>query len=579
MKRITAWLLTCLLLMSMVPAHALTSEEALEKVSSYLTEVYSYTAEEAEKFEAFVELKQDGWLISYWHKDHPGWIYTAVYDSDKDKVTNALTPFYMKDQHPDYPGEGTVREGLNRARKYGWFSIWEPHMRQALQQFMAEWGIKPTAKLNEGLSTGEITAGNALHEYFVSCYGDEMNWTPALKQWHDAELEAFGLTITPEEEMEITEGVFTYQGMTLTGQKTNATRFIGEVPQELETVFSHPQLIGWNCLCGAMVQNESNEYGHGLAVFEKDGQRLLVVLRHQVDLEWELSPVSKQALHTDKEMYILPDASTQREFTIVYRNSDTETERFEVLVSYMNDTRMDVDINRYIRMDEATGNGIAMTFGTNVKAIAYESHKKAGEEVRINAVKSMMSMVEISEFPTTLDALKNAEEDLIPEGYALCRGVHLRKKTSSRSTDLGEYNSGVLVKVLGTETGDPDPWYHVQVGVAEGYMSSRYVDEAASENTAYVLARPLPVAQAQKEIKLKKGMSRLSRTIQTVPEGTLMHVLADCDGGWLHVSIPQGELNWTMDVNGIDGYLKEDDVRLGGTPLTLEWMEETSLQE
>jgi len=50
-------------------------------------------------------------------------------------------------------------------------------------------------------------------------------------------------------------------------------------------------------------------------------------------------------------------------------------------------------------------------------------------------------------------------------------------------------------------------------------------------------------------------------------------VLANCDNGWLHVCIPAGEMQWTMDLNGVDGYIKEDDVRLGGTPLTLEWME------
>lgn len=575
MKRIMAWLLVCLLMTGMAPAHALTNEEALNKVSGYLTEVYSYTQEEAEKFQAYAEFKQDGWLISYWHQDHPGWIYTAVYDDDADRVSNAITPFYMMDQHPDYPGEGTVREGLNRARKYGWFSIWEPHMQQELQHFMAEWGIKPTARLKEGLSTGKIAPGNALHEYFVSCYGDEMNWMPSLQQWHDAELEAFGLTVTPEAEAEIdmTEGVFTYQGLTPSGQKTNAIRFIGEVPRELETVFSHPQLAGWNCLCGATVQNESNDYGHGLAAFEKDGRRLLVALRHQVDQEWELSPVSKQALYTDKEMYILADASSHRDFVIVYRNSDTETERFEVTVAYMSDTRMDASIDRYVRMDEKTGNGIAITFGSAIKAITYENHRQTGEAQDFYFVTSMMSMMDITEFPTTLEELQNTQSAMIPEGYALCRGVHLRKKTSSRSKDLGEYNSGVLVKVLGVEPGSPDPWYHVQVGVAEGYMSSRYVDEGVTENTAYALAHPLPVAQATREIKLKKGMSLFAGTIQTVPEGTQMQVLADCDGGWLHVCIPQGDMQWTLDLNGVDGYIKKDDVRVGGTPLTLEWME------
>ena len=573
MKRCAAWLLACLLVMILIPAYALTNEEALDRVNSYLTEVYSYTVEDAEQFQASVKLQCDGWLISYWPKEQPGWIYTAMYNAETNRISNAVSPFYGKGEYANYPGEGTVREGLNRARKYGWFAIWEPHMQQELQQFMAEWGIKPTASLSEGLSTGKITAGNALHEYFVSCYGDEMFWTPELKQWHDAELEAFGLVISPAEEMEITEGVFSYQGIAYNNQKTRAVRFIGEVPQELETVFSHPQLAGWECLCGATVQNDSNEYGHGLAVFEKDDQRLLVALRHQADLEWEISPVSKQALYTDKEMYILPDASSLRQFVIVYQNSETETERFEVSVAYMSDTRMDAAIDRYIRMDEKTGNGIAFTFGSAIKAACYENHRITSQEQDFYFVTSMMSMTDIMEFPTTLEALQNTQSAMIPEGYALCRGVHLRKSTSSRSKDLGEYNDGVLVKVLGTEQGNPDPWYHVQVGVAEGYMSSVYVDDAATENTAYTLRHPLPVAQAQKEIKLKSSMSLLAGTIQKVPEGTMMHILADCDDGWLHVSIPQSEKQWTMDLNGMDGYVKEDDVLLGGTPLELAWLE------
>lgn len=573
MKRVTLWLLIGLLVMGLSTAHALTDEEALGKISSYLTEVYSYTAEEAEKFQANAELKTDGWFVSFWHQDHPGWIYTAMYDSDRERITNAVSPFYVTDQYDAYPGEGSVREGLNRARKHGWFAIWESHMQQSLQQYMADWGIRPTAALTEGLSTGKITAGNALHEYFVSCYGDELYWTPELKQWHDAELESFGLTVTQEEQEEITQGIVAYQGAASNGQKTNAVRFIGEVPQTLETVFSHPQLTGWTCLCGATVQNESNEYGYGLAVFEKDGQRLLTALVHGVDEDWKLSPVSRQALYTDKEMYILPDATSQRQFSIIYQNSETETECFEVTVASMSDGRLDAFINRYVRMDQQTGNGIAITFGSAAKAIAYQDHRKAGEEQSFSAVSSMMSMTDISTFPTTLEMLKNAESDLIPEGYALCRGVHLRKKTSSRSQDLGEYNSGVLVKVLGTEPGDPWMWYHVQIGQAEGYMASNYVNETATEDMAYVLSRPLPVAQAEKEIKLKKDMSRLSGTVQKVPQGTQMQVLAECDGGWLHVSIPQDAKQWTMDVNGVDGYVRKSDVHLGGTPLMLEWTE------
>ena len=52
----------------------------------------------------------------------------------------------------------------------------------------------------------------------------------------------------------------------------------------------------------------------------------------------------------------------------------------------------------------------------------------------------------------------------------------------------------------------------------------------------------------------------------TLKEGTLVHAVMEHDG-WLHVSIPQSEKQWTMDLNGMDGYVKEDDVLLGGTPL------------
>ena len=569
MKRIAAWLAIGLLMMAMVPAYALTGGEALEKVSGYLTEVYSYTQEEADRFEAYAELKEGNWLITYWPKEHPGWTYTAVYQSDTQKISNALTPFYHNDQHEYYPGEGAVREGLNRARRDGWFLIWEDHMRQALQQYMAEWGITPTQRLSEGLAAGSITPGNALHEYFVSCYGDEMNWSPALKQWHDLELEYYGFVLTENEP--VTEGISTYTDRGYNDLQVEMTRFIGEAPEALKEVFSHPKLEGWTFLCGATAQNAENRFGYGLAVFEKEGVRLLTALRCESDGSgWWMSPVSEHALYTDRKMYIQPEsAAAKNSFTIVYENSPTETERFEVSVGNMADDRLDVFINEYSRMDEATGNGILI--GPGEKAVLYENHRKKSEIEGCAVFSTAMSMMDIDEFPTTLEALEQYQEKLIPEGYALVRGVHLRQKTSSRSKDLGEYNAGVLAKVLGTEPGDPWTWYHVQIGRAEGYMASNYLDPVATGDTALVLNRALPIAQAKKEIKLKKGMSRLSGTVQMVPEGTQMHVLADCDGGWLHVSIPQGDMQWQMDLNGTDGYVKKSDVLLGGTPLVLEW--------
>ena len=416
-----------------------------------------------------------------------------------------------------------------------------------------------------------MTAADALHEFFVSCYGDELDWAPALKQWYDEEMAFYGFTVSPEQPVE--PGVASLTAKAYNNMEVELTRFIDEAPQWLLPVLDRSELEGWTLLCGAAAQNVENRYGYGLAAFEKQGERLLAGLKYDMDAgEWKLSPISLQALYTDREMYILyEDAMNKNRFTIVYQNSATETERFGVTVGGTSGEELDAYLRTYLRMDEATGNGLKLNVDAAVKATVYENHQKISEENGEKTFSAAMSVLDISCFPTTVEDWKSLEQEVIPAGYALVRGVHLRQKTSSRSKDLGNYNGGVLVKVLDTEPGDPWPWYHVQIGRAEGYMASNYVNEAVTEDTGYMMDRGLPLAQAKTDIRLKKNPAWYAGAVQTVPEGTLMHVLAECDGGWLHVSIPQGEIGWQMDVNGTDGYVKQADVRLGGTPLSLEW--------
>jgi len=570
MKRITAWLLACLLIFG-ASAHALSPEEALEKVSGYLTEVYGYTVEEAEAFQAYAETDGEDTSIVYWPAAHPDWMYLADYDAEQDRVFNAISPFYTQNQYENYPGESAVRMGLAKAREEEWFIRWDEQARQALSEYMAQNGIVPTARLTEGLSLGSIPAGDALHEYFVSCYGDENLWNYALNSWYTEEMESYALSYTGAPAVE--KGVTVWQAQPRSGQTLEMTRFIGEIPQQLEKVFAHPKLEGWTCLCGALMEGVENRYAYGLAAFEKGDERLLVTLEREVDsTEWKLFPVSKQALYTDKEMYITPTGKSIRTADIVYQTSATETERFEVrLVSKM-DGMTDAAIERYTRMDEATGNGFRLDLNTGVKVTTFENHRKTGEKQAFAGLTATMSMFDVDAFPTAPEEVEGQKQGMIPEGYSLVRGVHLRQKTSSRSKDLGDYNNGVLVKILGTEAGDPDPWYRVQVGRAEGYMSSNYVDTSPDGTELSAPNVSLPFARAQKEISLKKSPGFWSGTVQKVPQGTLMHVLAECDGGWLHVSLPQGEIGWEMDIGGTDGYIRENDVQIAGTPLMLEWM-------
>ena len=568
MKKIITWLTVCVLLLQMCPALALEDTDVREKVSNYLTEVYGYTAEEAEAFEVRIAQAGGETVVEFYPADHPEWLYTARLDGDTQKLADAATPFYTSGQYHAYPGEGAVRTVLAEAREQGWFAGWDEEARTVLLNTMRFNGISPTSKLCE---MPPEQAAEALHEFFVSCYGGRDSWTWELTKWFEDELASYGLIYTDAPEFE--EGIDVRQVQPSSGQALELTRFAGEVPQELEAVFTHPKLQGWTCLCGALMRGIKNDYGFGLAAFEKDGQRLMVALKREVDSGvWELSPVSQTALYTDKDMYINPTGESVREAEIVYQLSETETERFGVKVVSKADDSMDVHIDTYRRMDEAAGNGLWMDFGSEVKVTVYQEHARTDIQ-RFPGITITASMIDIQDFPTTLEAAEQAQRQSLPEGYALVTGVHLRQRTSSRSKDLGEYNGGVLAKVLGTEPGDPYEWYRVQVGRAEGYMSSIYLDESIDETETYAHNMALPVAKAQKEITLRSRAGWLSTGVWKAPEGTIMHVLAECDGGWLHVSVPRNANSPYMDVDGVDGYIRAKDVKTARTLLELEWAE------
>ncbi|MBR3742601.1 MAG: hypothetical protein IKN04_19470, partial [Clostridia bacterium] len=82
----------------------------------------------------------------------------------------------------------------------------------------------------------------------------------------------------------------------------------------------------------------------------------------------------------------------------------------------------------------------------------------------------------------------------------------------------------------------------------------------------------LPVAEAQKEIPLKKGTGLYGGTVQTLPAGTKKHVVIE-NGDWLYVDVPQGEIGFLMDVDGAFGYVRKSDVAFQPTIPGLDWAE------
>ena len=184
-----------------------------------------------------------------------------------------------------------------------------------------------------------------------------------------------------------------------------------------------------------------------------------------------------------------------------------------------------------------------------------------------------MEYIDAEAFPKTEEACQAAAAitESIPDGYGMTSAVHLRGDTSSRAKDLGMLRLGTLVQVLDTLPGDPYAWYRVRLGDTEGYIASIYVTYPDSVKTSVPTTTPA-VARTKKELALKQDTGMFAKTIETLPEGTLLRVLAET-GNWLIVSVPQAEDDWLMRPDEMIGYVKMSDVVQAGSPIQLDWLQ------
>lgn len=539
-----------------------------------LTEVYGYTVEETTAFH-YETTAEDGRLnVRFWPLNRPEWVYTAAFDANTNKYIEGTSPFTENMRLPDsYPGEAAVREVVRNV-----WEKWEHEYggtkdRNELLKEMHRQGIQPSSAVLEGVITGNRSDGELVLAFFENCYGMQMGWNQAVQDWYEQTLAYTGEKT--EAAPAYAEGIVTY-----TYQPTDkyvpvtVTRFVGEAPDAVQQMLKNPNLAGWQPLCGVLEESPLTETqlrmeDQGMLVFEKDGQRLLVALeRREEQTEWTLHPISLTAIRTGVDMYIEP-GSERRSYSIVYRLSETETERF--LVRTGNRRMENVEgkgcsLLEYSRMDAAKGEGFWLDIHAGEsQAVVYHADGRVQEEEISTPLPHSLEWLDVEAFPTTLTQCWQYEAASLPRNCAVSGGVHLRATKSSRGRDLGMYEDGVLVKILGQEPGEPHPWYRVQVGSREGYMCSIYVHDDAQ---SYANNRP-PVGQTTREVRLKNGPGLLAGTVQKLPAGAKFYVLADC-GSKLHVILTE-DGNAPMPLEGVDGYLSADDVSIALTSLQLSW--------
>ena len=152
------------------------------------------------------------------------------------------------------------------------------------------------------------------------------------------------------------------------------------------------------------------------------------------------------------------------------------------------------------------------------------------------------------------------------EGY-IC-GVNLRGKPTSNSNSLGKYS--VKVQVLGTQNGARAPWVHVRFGDTEGWVSGDYFVDGSNYDIRFFgsFVSCDPFARADEEIAIYTTAGGTEK--MRISAGTMMHVFHQ-DGDWLHVIIPDREINWQTNWNGTYGFVHRDDVTVGQTLADLKW--------
>lgn len=593
-RRLSIWLALCLLcLYGTALGEETTAEYAkargmnIMELTAGLTEIYGYTQEEADQFLCSVTETESTLEYVLYPAEHPNWRYTHVLNRKNGACEDDLSPFSGTNP-PGY--EGWLRAILQRAAEESWFENWKEASMAALYDQMTQWEFRRSARLEAGLGQKNLTAAETVQELFVSTFGDELSWTEPVREWRDEVLAQHGLNRETVSTAPV-QGVQRWQAEGRITGKMTVVEFAGQLPEELQSLYvNEPHLAGWSCLSGAMRLPETAGRS-ALMAFGRGEERLLVMAVEMED-ELHLLPVGEQALLPGRAFSIHYDPQESL-YSIEYPLDENgeETECFRVLPAAVQrsgeERRILCIIKDYRRVNQKTLEGFVLesleyesAAEGNWRATVYRPGKPTESRDFDLNLPHWLDDQSAADLPRSMEECEKLAEagSGIPEGYAVCRGVHLRQKTSSRSKDLGDMKNGTLVRVLETVPGDPWPWARVQVGSLEGYMCNLYVSyEGSTNDTPVSQIVPLPVAETLCETALKESTALLGGTVAQLSAGTRMHVLCEYDG-WLYVCVPRNEPGWLMDVDGQYGFVKAADVRTAASFVQLDWRMESSDQ-
>lgn len=365
-------------------------------------------------------------------------------------------------------------------------------------------------------------------------------------------------------------------------QTATVTTFEEDIPDVLRQALDAGGYMEYESYCGAMIEWAAKKSSHSahdqntaLIAVEKNGARTLLGLMLYDAAPDPITDLGEKSLLQNRPFRISvtgEDKLTSRAFVIVYPRAEGGEERYEIWYSPQ-------WMVRGYRAEDANGAGVQITSQYSENGFRVHALPSAPENPALDYMPEEDStyytayvplwlerMDSITDYPTSeADAIRIANDSWMPfaqGGLAMLSGVNLREKPTTSSKSLGMYNAGTLVHVLGEQPGLHAPWYHVQVGHVEGYVSGVYLHYPQTSGFDIALwSGPLPIVRADDPLVLRQSPNMQSQAITEFPAATRMHVLTETNG-WYHVIAPEGALPWNMDVNGTSGYVLKESVTL-----------------
>ncbi len=182
-------------------------------------------------------------------------------------------------------------------------------------------------------------------------------------------------------------------------------------------------------------------------------------------------------------------------------------------------------------------------------------------------------LADVTEFPTTRADAETLDKAALSvsvsneaAGHGYTVGSNLRREATSKSESLGLYSAEVPLTLTGEEKpGTQLPWYQVRIGDTLGWMSANYVRYFPIQDY------PVPLGRTADGCPMYTHPGD-AQPLQQLEPGATFHILTEYKGMY-HICIPQGELSWDVDRNGVYGYIPVEGVLTGYSPSALDALE------